>query len=85
MIRYIQGQGGKGSNIVPESSYSSLGFQDGGRHWERNIELQYVVQSGPAKNLSLRARYGVHRGNSAEPRGDMDEIRLITELPFKLL
>ena len=49
MIRYIQGQGGKGSNIVPESSYSSLGFQDGGRHWERNIELQYVVQSGPAK------------------------------------
>lgn len=85
MIRYIQGQGGKGSNIVPESSYYALGFQDGGRHWERNIEVQYVVQSGPAKDLSLRARYGVHRGNSAEPRGDMDEIRLITELPFKLL
>ena len=85
MIRYIQGQGGKGSNIAPESSYYSLGYQDGGRHWERNIEMQYVVQSGPAKNLSLRARYGVHRGNSAEPRGDMDEIRLITEFPFKLL
>jgi imipenem/basic amino acid-specific outer membrane pore len=47
--------------------------------------MQYVVQDGPAKNLSLRARYGVHRGNSAEPRGDMDEIRLITEFPFKLL
>ncbi|MBF8658672.1 OprD family outer membrane porin [Pseudomonas putida] len=85
MIRYMQGRGGKGSNIVPESSYYALGFQDGGRHWERNIEMQYVVQSGPAKNLSLRARYGVHRGNAAEPRGDMDEIRLITELPFTLL
>jgi imipenem/basic amino acid-specific outer membrane pore len=85
MVRYLLGTGGKGSNIGPNSAYYRFGYRDGARHWERNTDVQYVVQSGTAKNLSLRARYAVHRSNSAEPRGDMDEIRLIVEYPFKLL
>lgn len=85
MTRYLRGSGGEASTLASNSAYTKFGYQDGARHWERDIDVQYVVQSGPAKLLSMKARYAVHRSNSAEPRGDMDEIRLIVEYPFKLL
>jgi imipenem/basic amino acid-specific outer membrane pore len=85
MVRYLRGSDGRGSVIPATSAYYRFGYQDGARHWERDMDVQYVVQSGPVKGLNLRARYAVHRGNSEEPRGDMDEIRLIAEYPFKLL
>ena len=84
MGRYITGRGGKGSVIDPSSPYAKLGFQDGQRHWERDLELRYVVQSGKAKNLAFRLVYAMTRGNSAEPRGDMNEVRIITQYPFKV-
>lgn len=85
MVRYLRGSGGKGSGLDADSAYYRFGYRDGARHWERNTDVQYVVQSGPVKSLRLKARYAVHRSNAAEPRGDMDEIRLIVEYPFKLL
>ena len=39
-----------------------------------------MVQAGPAKNLALRLRYATHRGAG----GDIDELRLISELPLQL-
>lgn len=82
--RYIRGRGGKGSDIDPTSPYARVGFKDDERHWERDIDLRYVVQSGKAKGLLLRVVYATTRANSAEPRGDMDEVRIITQYPFKV-
>ena len=45
-----------------------------GREWERDIELKYVVQSGPAKNLYVRLRNASFRSSFAR---DADENRVI--------
>lgn len=78
MARYIKGD-------IDGSGYSS---SDGpyayaaaaGKEWERDLEARYVVQSGVAKDLSLRVRYATHRGAG----GDVDELRVITEYPLEL-
>lgn len=84
MARYITGRGGDGSDLPVSSSYAKVGFKDGERHWERDLELRYVVQSGKARDLTFRLVVATTRANSAEPRGDMDEVRVITQFPFKI-
>lgn len=84
MARYITGRGGEGSSIPADGSYARVGWRDGERHWERDIDVRYVVQSGAARGLSFRVVQAVTRGNSAEPRGDMNEVRIITQYPFKV-
>lgn len=55
---------------------------DDGKAWERDIELKYVVQSGQAKDLSVRVRQASFR---SPDRGlNFNEVRLITEYPFNL-
>lgn len=45
-----------------------------GSEWERDIELKYVVQSGPLKNVAVRYRNAMFRSDFAR---DADENRLI--------
>lgn len=45
-----------------------------GSEWERDIELKYVVQSGPLKDVSIRLRNAMFRSDFAR---DADENRLI--------
>ncbi|MFN3579810.1 MAG: OprD family porin [Pseudomonas sp.] len=45
-----------------------------GTDWERNSELQYVIQSGPLENVGLRWRNATYRSSYAR---DVDENRLI--------
>lgn len=45
-----------------------------GKDWERNTELQYVIQDGPLENLGLRWRNATYRSSYAR---DVDENRLI--------
>lgn len=54
------------------------------KHWERNLEVSYVVQSGAAKDLSLRVRHATHRGTTGIRHQDIDEIRIITEYPLSI-
>lgn len=66
MTRYIRGDG----------------FQIGtanAKEWERDLDLGYVVQSGPLKNLSLRWRNVTYRGSHTT---DIDENRLIVGYTF---
>lgn len=53
-----------------------------GKDWERNIELQYIVQSGALKNVGLRWRNATYRSSYAR---DLDENRLIVSytLPIR--
>jgi hypothetical protein len=53
------------------------------KRWERDIEVKYVVQSGAAKDLSLRVRQATTRATAFE--ADLDEVRLIVEYPLSVL
>jgi hypothetical protein len=67
--RYIHGDG------------YEIGGQSG-KEWERNLDVTYVVQSGPLKNLGVRWRNASVRSDGA---GELDENRLILSytLPLK--
>lgn len=45
-----------------------------GKTWERNMDIAYVVQSGPLKNVGIKWRNASTRSNIAS---DIDENRLI--------
>ncbi|WP_263144835.1 OprD family porin [Pseudomonas sp. RIT-PI-AD] len=73
MARYVKGydfKNGSGTDLDGEA-------------WERNFETRYVIQSGPAKNLSFRVRAASYR--SGERGGQADDLRIITEYPFNIL
>jgi len=51
-----------------------IGSDQSGGEWERDLELKYVVQSGPAKNLYVRLRNASFHSDFAR---DADENRMI--------
>ena len=63
LTRYVSGD---------NAEYSGGGSN--GSEWERDIELKYVVQSGPLKNVAVRMRNAMFRSDFAR---DADENRLI--------
>ncbi|MFJ4256370.1 OprD family porin [Pseudomonas monteilii] len=81
MVRYVKGFDIDGSKADPNGAYAGLYGSDE-KHWERNIEVKYVVQSGPAKDLSFRVRQATHRASSFD--NDLDEVRVITEYPLNI-
>lgn len=80
--RYVRGSGVDGSHIEAGSPYDY--YADSETHWERDLEVQYVVQQGPAKDLSVRVRQATHR-ISGTSDVDSDQIRVIVEYPLSLL
>ncbi|MNC72202.1 Porin-like protein NicP precursor [compost metagenome] len=52
-----------------------------GKEWERNIDVSYVIQSGPLKNLALRLRNVEIQGDAT---GRRDENRAIISYTFAL-
>lgn len=70
-VRYVKGDGFDGVSGV------------NGREWERDIDISYVVQQGPLKNLGVRWRNAMVRSNAST--GDLDENRLIVSYTIALL
>lgn len=70
MTRYINGWNVERPNGVD------------GTEWERNTELQYIIQSGPLKNVGVRWRNAAYRSDFS--RG-VDENRLIISYTIPLL
>ncbi|MNF78224.1 Porin D precursor [compost metagenome] len=56
------------------------------RHWERDIDLQYVFQQGTLKDLSVLLRWASHRGSQGYPQtgSDADEYRVIVDYPLNI-
>jgi hypothetical protein len=56
------------------------------KHWERDLDLKYVVQSGTAKNLGVRLRWATNRGGDGYETVDhnADEYRVIVDYPINL-
>jgi imipenem/basic amino acid-specific outer membrane pore len=71
MTRYI-----RGDNITTGDTES--------KEHEWDFETKYVLQSGPAKDLSFRVRNAVYRANSAYDSDKVD-TRLIIEYPLSIL
>ncbi|MCV4274249.1 OprD family porin [Pseudomonas capsici] len=84
MTRYLRGYDIDGTKTPAGSSYAGI-YGDNGKHHETNLEAKYVVQAGPAKDLSFRIRQAWHRGNDAQADGDVNEFRLIVDYPISVL
>ncbi|MDF0730209.1 OprD family porin [Pseudomonas entomophila] len=56
------------------------------RHWERDLDLKYVVQAGQFKDLSVLLRYASHRGSQGYSAvdNDNDEFRVIVDYPVNV-
>lgn len=54
---------------------------NGGKEWERNTDIGYVIQSGSLKNLGFKVRNATVRSNFGN---DLDEIRLILSYTLPL-
>ena len=79
---YVRGSQINGTQVDPKGGYAYLGYGKGGKHWERDLEARYVVQSGAAKGTTLSLRYNVHRGNAAQAELDADQLRVAVEYPL---
>ena len=84
MTRYVKGYDADGTNTGNGSAYAGQYGEDG-KHHEWNLEAKYVVQSGPAKDLSIRARQAFHRANSDYADADTNQFRLMVEYPLSIL
>ncbi|TFY89366.1 porin [Pseudomonas kairouanensis] len=75
MTRYVHGSG------------ANTALTSNGKEWERDIEAKYVIQSGPAKDLSLRLRQATYRSSDAVYYNSpsLDELRLIAQYPLNIL
>ncbi|MFJ4383430.1 OprD family porin [Pseudomonas sp. NPDC089407] len=75
MTRYVRGTG------------ATTRTTDDGKEWERDIDVKYVMQSGPAKDLSFRVRQATYRSGDGVYYGSpsIDELRLIVEYPLSIL
>lgn len=94
MARYVTGDKIDGTHAGQGGAYNPFDgdierYQPiqgkGGRHWERDIDLKYTVQSGPVKDLSLDISHVSHRGNTAQAGDDIDRLYLVVEYPLDLL
>lgn len=77
------------TKVDPDSTgYASWYSADGknARHWERDIDLNYVVQGGKAKNLALRLQWATNRGGNGYGAldQDTDEYRVIVDYPLNV-
>jgi imipenem/basic amino acid-specific outer membrane pore len=86
MTRYINGKDIDGTHMDASNiGYMGYGYGEDGKHHETNVEAKYVVQGGPAKDLSFRIRQAWHRANTDQAEGDVDEFRLIVDYPLSVL
>ncbi|WP_276488753.1 OprD family porin [Ectopseudomonas mendocina] len=73
MARYVKGWGMDTGNANQD------------KEWERNLQVTYTLQDGPAKDLMLRVRQATYRADDGYQGGKIDEVRLIAEYPLSIL
>lgn len=91
MTRYVSGSHIDGTHAPRGGAYNPFDAESGdyqpqqgsgGKHWERDIDLKYVVQSGAAKNLSVQLSHVTHRANEAQAGDDIDRIYVVIQYPL---
>ncbi len=93
MTRYVSGSHIDGTHAPRGGAYNPFDADSGdyqpqqgsgGKHWERDIDLKYVVQSGTAKDLSVQLSHVTHRANEAQAGDDIDRIYVVIQYPLGL-
>ncbi|WP_247267454.1 MULTISPECIES: OprD family porin [Pseudomonas] len=91
MTRYVSGSHIDGTHAPKGGAYNPFDAETGdyqpqqgagGKHWERDIDLKYIVQSGAAKDLSVQLSHVSHRANEAQAGDDIDRIYLVIQYPL---
>jgi hypothetical protein len=91
MTRYVTGSHIDGTHAPQGGAYNPFDADsgeyqpqqgDGGKHWERDIDLKYIVQSGAAKDLSLQLSHVSHRANEAQAGDDIDRVYVVVQYPL---
>ena len=91
MTRYVTGSHIDGTHAPQGAAYNpfdpdSGGYEpqqgDGGKHWERDVDLKYIVQSGAAKDLSVQLSHVSHRANEAQAGDDIDRVYVVVQYPL---
>ncbi|MBR7197840.1 OprD family porin [Pseudomonas sp. 14A] len=91
MTRYVSGSHIDGTHAPRGGAYNPFDAESGdyqpqqgsgGKHWERDIDLKYVVQSGAAKDLSVQLSHVTHRANEAQAGDDIDRIYVVVQYPL---
>jgi hypothetical protein len=57
---------------------------DNAKHEEWGVGMSYVLQSGLMKDTAVRATYVQHSGSGGQIDGNVDELRIVTNIPFKI-
>ncbi len=74
---------------IDGTHYKSTGYDvrglEGENHYEWGIGTTYAVQSGTLKDTTIRATYTAHRASKAQADGSLDELRIVTTIPFNFL
>ena len=74
---------------IDGTHYQDSGYNvkklDGEHHYEYGLGASYVVQDGSLKGSNLRAFYFAHRGSENQIDGRVNELRVITTIPFNFL
>lgn len=83
-VTYVKGSDIDGTDADSEGGYFEYYGADG-EHRETDIDIKYVIQDGPAKDLSIRLRQAFHRANADQGEGDINEFRVIVDYPLSIL
>jgi hypothetical protein len=67
------------------TAYADVKRMDGESHYEYGIGTSYAVQSGPLKATTVRATYTTHRASEFQADGNLNELRVVTTIPFNIL
>jgi imipenem/basic amino acid-specific outer membrane pore len=84
MATYVKGTDVDGTKADVNGGYAGLQGKDG-EHTETNLDIKYVVQEGPAKDLSVRLRQAFHYANADQGEGDIHEFRVIVDYPLDIM
>jgi len=91
MTRYVSGSHIDGTHAPKGGAYNPFDADSGdyqpqqgsgGKHWERDIDLKYVVQSGAARDLSVQLSHVTHRANEAQAGDDINRIYVVIQYPL---
>ncbi|MGN7740519.1 OprD family porin [Pseudomonas sp. 22526] len=77
------------TKVDPHSRGYAQWYSAGGehaKHWERDLDLKYVVQGGKAKDLAVRLQWATNRGGKGYGAldNDTDEYRVILDYPINV-
>lgn len=74
---------------IDGTHYDGTGYDvrhlDGEHHEEWGVGASYAIQDGSLKDTAVRVTYTAHRASRAQIDGNVDELRVITTIPFNIL